>query len=400
MERESTRRLEELDSIRGLAALTVVFSHFYNLWLDDAMRGSSALARHAFTYSVYPFVQGHSAVMLFFILSGFVLSIPAIHGRSQSYPVFVTRRVFRIYMPYLIALALSVAGDMFLHGQITRSPWFNGFWSEPVNWQLVTKHIEFVGQYDTSQFNPPIWSLICEMRISLIFPLLCAVALMLRPAQSLLLAFGVSFFSAYANDHLMPSVLHLPIYGTTHYAALFVVGIFLARKKDSIAEIFQRLSGGTKIAFGVFCALSYVYGSDAWLNGLHALGSDKWTLTADWPTAVGAAGLIVLAMNSASLHRILLWRPIHALGKMSYSVYLIHFIILLYLVHLFYGRVPLLAIILSCLVVSLAASWQFYQFVEKPFMSLGRTVSGYLAPSTRRPVAMAKKDEQATPQLK
>jgi peptidoglycan/LPS O-acetylase OafA/YrhL len=63
---------------------------------------------------------------------------------------------------------------------------------------------------------------------------------------------------------------------------------------------------------------------------------------------------------------------------MSYSVYLIHFIILLYLVHLFYGRVPLLVIIVSCLVISLAASWQFYHFVEKPFMRLGRAVSGYL----------------------
>jgi len=342
------------------------------------MRYSSPLARRAFTYVVYPFVQGHSAVMLFFVLSGFVLCIPAIHGRSQSYQVFATRRVFRIYMPYLVALTLSVVGDMFLHGQVTKSPWFNNFWSQPVNWQLVTKHIEFIGQYDTSQFDPPIWSLICEMRISLIFPLLCAVVLMLRPAQSLLFAFGVSFFSAYANDHLMPSILHLPIYGTTHYVSLFVVGIYLAREKDAISGIFDRFSRRKKIVFGVLCALLYVYGSDAWLNGLHALGCDKWTLTADWPTALGAAGLIVLAMNSVSLHRILLWRPILALGRMSYSVYLIHFIILLYLVHLFYGRVPLLVIIVSCLVISLAASWQFYHFVEKPFMRLGRAVSGYL----------------------
>ena len=44
---------------------------------------------------------GPEAVILFFVLSGFVLSLPAVNGRPQTYPTFITRRIFRIYVPYL-----------------------------------------------------------------------------------------------------------------------------------------------------------------------------------------------------------------------------------------------------------------------------------------------------------
>ena len=48
--------------------------------------------------------------MLFFLLSGFVLSVPYLRGKGQAYPVYLIRRILRIYAPYLAALALAVAG--------------------------------------------------------------------------------------------------------------------------------------------------------------------------------------------------------------------------------------------------------------------------------------------------
>jgi peptidoglycan/LPS O-acetylase OafA/YrhL len=228
-------RLEELDSLRGLAALSVVLFHFKELWVDDVMRSSSNLSKETFTYLVYPFTAGYEAVMLFFILSGFVLSIPAIHSRAQKYSVFLVRRIFRIYMPYLVALALAVTGDMFLHGHVTQGGWFNQFWSTPVNWHLVLNHVLFIGKYDTNQLNPPIWSLIYEMRISLVFPLLCAIALWFRPIPSLILAFVMSCASIVITNVLFVFHIRTSIIDTLHYAALFVIGIYLARQKTAIS---------------------------------------------------------------------------------------------------------------------------------------------------------------------
>jgi len=65
------RRFHELDAIRGLAALMVVFSHFVLIWQIPWRDEPGFLS-----FLRYPFITGHEAVMLFFLLSGFVLSLP------------------------------------------------------------------------------------------------------------------------------------------------------------------------------------------------------------------------------------------------------------------------------------------------------------------------------------
>ena len=126
-------RYFELDSLRGLAAMIVVLHHLRFLWQEDA-KPSSAICRF-FLDLVAPF--GTEAVMLFFVLSGFVLSLPTVNGRPQTYFTFLIRRIFRIYVPYLAALLVWVVGAFWLHGIITRSDSFHQYWSEPVNWHLV-----------------------------------------------------------------------------------------------------------------------------------------------------------------------------------------------------------------------------------------------------------------------
>lgn len=378
MKIESTKRLDELDSVRGLAALSVVLGHFVHLWRDDRMLHASHSSRELFTYLLYPFSAGREAVILFFLLSGFVLSIPAINSRAQTYPVFIVRRVFRIYVPYLIAIMVAVLAASILHGNQTLSEWFNRPWSAPVTWRPVLQHLAFIGQYDVGQFDPPIWSLIYEMRISLLFPVLCAISLKLRPGWSLAMAVCLSAASIFVNNLLNGLGVWPPVIDTLHYAAFFGVGIFLARQSQSISAIYIRMSRRKKLAIGILSALLYVYAGVLWQGVARRLTSYGLFNSADWLTAAGAAGLIVFSLNSAPLRRILFWPPIHALGKMSYSVYLLHFIVMLLLVHLLYGRIPLLPILMLCLVVTIAVSWAFYRYVEMPSISLGRRLSGRL----------------------
>ena len=375
---EPTKRLDELDSIRGLAALSVVFSHYTQFWRDEVMFGSSHSSRELFTYLVYPFSAGREAVILFFILSGFVLSIPAINSRAQTYPVFITRRVFRIYVPYLIAIMGAVLAASIFHGTETQSQWLNRPWSAPITWRPILQHVAFIGQFDAGQFNPPIWSLIYEMRISLLFPLLCAISLKLKAGRSLILAGCLSAVSIFAGNLFTAKDDWPMVIDTLHYAGLFVVGIFLARQAPDLSAIYRRLSLRKRLAIGISSALVYVYAGVLWQGVARRLTSYGLFNSADWLTALGAAGLIVLGLNSAWFRRVLFWPPIHALGKMSYSVYLLHFIIMLLVVHLFYGKLPLLLVLTLCLVVTIASSWAFYRFVEIPCISLGRRLSGYL----------------------
>ncbi len=373
---EPTRRLDELDSLRGLAALSVVLSHLLGFWRDEVISASSKGARELFAYSVYPISAGREAVILFFILSGFVLSIPAINARAQRYPVFITRRVFRIYLPYLVAITGAILAASIFHGNHTQSQLINRPWTEPVTWRPILDHVLFIGQYDGGQFDPPIWSLVHEMRISLLFPFLCAIALKLKPGPSLAMAACLSATAISLNNLFAGQAGWQSATNTAHYAALFVVGIFLARQKDFFWSRYDRMSRNRKLAIGLLSVFLYVYAAVLWQGYVRRLTSYGLFNSGDWLTAMGAAGLIVFSLNSARLRRILLWPPIHALGRMSYSVYLLHFIIMLILVHLLYGRIPLFLILTLCLVVTIGSSWVFYLFVELPCISAGRRLSG------------------------
>ena len=69
-------RFVELDALRGLAALIVVLHHLRLLWQGD-VEPSSRILRMLLTL-LNP--AGNGAVILFFVLSGFVLSLPAVAG--------------------------------------------------------------------------------------------------------------------------------------------------------------------------------------------------------------------------------------------------------------------------------------------------------------------------------
>jgi peptidoglycan/LPS O-acetylase OafA/YrhL len=371
-------RLAELDSLRGLAALSVVFGHFRTFWLQDAMLHASTSSRRVFLCLTYPFCAGAEAVILFFILSGFVLSIPAIESRAQSYPVFVVRRIFRIYFPYLVALSAAILCDALLHGHITQSEWFNQSWNENIDWRLVAQHVLFIGKYNTNQFDNPVWSLVHEMRISLIFPFLCALVLKLKPAQSLAFAAALSCTALIVVNLFSIQGLFNPFIYTLHFIAFFVLGIYLARKRERISAALRQLSKLKRAACFVLAALLYIYGGIFSDGVARLLTSYNTVFITEWMTALGAAGLVALSLSSRSIQRVLLWRPVHILGEMSYSVYLLHLIVLFALIHLLYGKLPVLLIDALCLVITLAVSWGFYRQIEIPLITLGRRLSAKL----------------------
>jgi peptidoglycan/LPS O-acetylase OafA/YrhL len=359
-------RFVELDSLRGLAALTVVLHHLRLLWEGDT-QSSSVICRF-FLDLVTPF--GSEAVILFFVLSGFVLSLPAVNGRPQTYPAFITRRIFRIYVPYLAALAISVAGAFWLHGGALGSEWFRTSWSERVNWHLVGQHILFLGSYNTDQFNPPIWSLVYEMRISLFFPLLCGFVLRFRSRWSFAIAAGLTI--AAITFKKMTFEIAPDFAGTFQYAGLFVLGIFLARKRGRLGAWFQHPRRFAKVLIGAAFLLLFLFAGPPLIRLTGDFLLHSMICISQWITAFGAGGLMIVSMNSAFCKRVLHWPPIHFLGQISYSLYLWHYVVLLYCAHLFYGKVSLWVILCLIFILSIFVSWLSYRFIEVPSMNLGR----------------------------
>jgi peptidoglycan/LPS O-acetylase OafA/YrhL len=97
MSQRKTSRLAWLDALRGLAALCVVVDHGNTLVLRSAQAFWSQWAD-----------LGQYGVFVFFLVSGYI--IPASLERKGSLRGFWVSRAFRLYPLYLLAIALSVAG--------------------------------------------------------------------------------------------------------------------------------------------------------------------------------------------------------------------------------------------------------------------------------------------------
>lgn len=362
-------RLYQLDALRGIGALTVVLYHLQIVWSQENPPASPA-ARFLLR-QVSPF--GTEAIMFFFLLSGFVLSLSAIEGKRQDWFDFVVRRIFRIYVPYLGALAVAVAGAWWLHGTVTGSTWFHSFWSQPVDWRLVGQHVLFVGAYNTQQFDPPIWSLVHEMRISLVFPALCWLVLRFKSRWSLGVAGGLTCLSILLGLPGVPAALKG--YDSFQVAGLFVFGIFLARERHRFGAWYRRLPRPGKYLAGIASIGCFLFGG-TYLTQLAGGHLGRATMdVSQWITAIGAGGIMMVSLHSWWCQKALAWSPMQFLARISYSLYLWHFIVLLYCVHLLYGRMPLAAILGAAFILMFPLSWLSFRYIELPSNALGRRLA-------------------------
>lgn len=111
----STKRIPELDGVRGLAIAMVLAYHYVNF---------TSHANKVLYYAFLPTQLMWSGVDLFFVLSGLLIGgILIDHRESRGYySVFYARRIHRIFPIYYLMIALLVAGVWIF----PQSPLFQG----------------------------------------------------------------------------------------------------------------------------------------------------------------------------------------------------------------------------------------------------------------------------------
>ncbi|MEH7255333.1 acyltransferase family protein, partial [Neobacillus niacini] len=190
------QRYEQLDSLRGIAAMLVFIFHTLmilpNTWKEGVLWKilNISLLHHLFI--------GDKRVIFFFILSGFVLSLPFIRKKRMTYPSFIIKRIVRLYIPYAAAITFAIiACIIFSEGAISElGQLFNAVWMEPANLNVIIGHYLFLGNYNVYAYNISIWSLIHELRISFIFPFLMIIALRYGWKTNLAVGLGLAIIGA------------------------------------------------------------------------------------------------------------------------------------------------------------------------------------------------------------
>jgi peptidoglycan/LPS O-acetylase OafA/YrhL len=355
--------------LRGLAAFTVVLHHFALMWPKwKACFGPWPIG----PVHIAPFdllFDGHEAVILFFVLSGLVLSLPYLRGRGQPYPSYLLRRILRIYAPYVVALALSLCGAAIWHGPHGQGGWPDEFWSAPVNLRLVLHHLAFIGVYNWREYDFVIWSLIDEMRISIIFPLLALFIFRLRPLLAVLFAGSLSLLSLVTLwNFRFAENLSAARMMTFHFAAFFIFGILIAMHLPAISTWYESLSRLSRAALFFGSSLMYIESNRLFdhFAGLPAL------MAVEWGIVVGAIGFVIVAINSPTAKRILHSAVPAFLGRISYSLYLTHAPVLLALTFGIHKRLSAWQQFPIYLVASIGTAYLFCISVEEPFTRMGQ----------------------------
>lgn len=355
------RRLASLDGLRGLAALSVFTFHG---WLYTMPKPIATDRSSLGDYAAHELRLG---LVLFFVLSGFLLSRPwftaALDGRGPpDVRRYARARLARIAPAYYVALV----GSIVLLWGLSGTP---GLRLPPDH--AVPLFFVFAQNFSPAsvmKLNPPMWSLAVEMMFYSLLPLIGWLAVRLprrRRHQALiplaLLVLGVAYNWLIAGLDLGMTfsktlAAMLPYFAVGMLAALAVHG-----------RTIRRAPKRSLVAGGVALVLAdATVKAAAPAQGLDATA--YFSIIRDLPSALGFA-LIVGALAIAPRGRVIGGPLLAGLGTISYGFYLWHVPVLMFLRG--HGLLPLDPVLgtLVAIVPALAVSALSWFALERPIIA-------------------------------
>lgn len=380
----------EVKALHGLRALSILGIIVYHTW---------DVASHAVTWMPdlpERFLRNlTTTVNLFFMLSGYLITSGLLvewkkRGRID-FKEFYLKRTFRIFPSYYVLVFFMIA---FMAYQIKIFEALPSL-TDAQQMALKTMHATYENRwwdlFYVSNFIPVRmvehgWTLSIEEQYYLVFPLLASVFLFRLGRSGRLVAvctlylvpLVVRLYYLYAS--VSPeSEFKVYYYSHARFDSIVVgvaIAIFIHDWHDLYERVMERHAG--KIALG---ALSLYVGRHLW-----RIDVQTWENAVGYNVAdIAYGGMILVGIHGESwLARALSVAPLIPVAKMSYSMYLWHWIMTGIALNSFYRPgVPitvsvLLMMIGSAIVRSFAAAWIMFLFVEAPFMRLRDLAVGRL----------------------
>ena len=398
----SPKRIGVLDSVRGVAALVVLIHHclltqpdFSDFFFSNWRTGVHSTFEWLMFYTPIRLIwAGSEAVILFYVLSGVVLALPWVDRRPPSYPSYVVKRVCRIYIPYCVAIAGAAILNQSLQSLAVApgaSEWLNTMtWSTPVTAPSLADHALMIGHYNS--INGVIHTLIWEMRVSLVFPFMLLPIVRWRLKGALLVAALLAVLVAvlqlaFGGDSLAFNLIHrsaalsragklaFEAQWTAYYALLFVIGSLLALNLRTLQTAISSRLSIVLLVVGLLMVQAH------W---------SQLQVPQDLLVGFGAAIVICSTLPNGPIHSALSHRWLRWLGRISYSLYLVHVPILLTAVLLLRNWLPMPVILIPTAMLCLPAGWAFHVLVAAPSAKLGKHLaerSWFTRIDTRRAAA-------------
>ena len=333
----------DIEALRGLSVILVILYHYKLSILD------------------YQIIKGgFIGVDIFFVISGFIITKIIIENKIENFLLlpFYERRIKRIIPLLAIVLIVSIGSLFFVFDFFLLNKNINAsfsisavvsnfyFWASAVLYQFAEKN---------SLINLHFWSLSIEMQFYIFFPLL---------------------FVIFKSKE---KVIHFIIFILIGLSYLFVLKNYKMHNMfnfyNSFSRVFEFLSGAIIFLYSDFIKQkikkkfhSYIYilGLIILFLYLQFLQNEDYHPSPYTLVFIVGIGAMIIFNNDESFKKIK--KGFSYLGKISYSLYLWHFPMLVLGSYLFveFTDYKKLILILACFVVSIIT----YFLIEKKFRAI------------------------------
>jgi len=345
-------RYKQLDSLRGFAALTVFTGHVIGAIV------SQAILTKIESTPISALFNGYAAVMFFFVLSGFVLSLPFISNeRPLSLTAFYTKRFFRIYPAFLTTMILSIVLKEWVYNEHTMANsvlWFKQYWAwhwDQVNLKDALRALLLIDPgFNGRLIDPPVWSLVVEVKMSIILPFFILI---------------VSRCGALVNVGLFLLISYLAYRHTGLQISVFFLGVVLAKYQYRLKNTIKALPTPVLVMVMLFSLLLYNTGLE--FLSLHL--KSFYVIFSNYLPAIGSCMIIIMLLTSKRLSSFFERKVFAFFGAISYSFYLMHFPILIatFSIMADYGTQIAAG---AAFIITVLISYLITIFIERPFQRL------------------------------
>ncbi len=369
----SSRRIPELDGLRGMAIGLVLIWHYIGAPLDQEAGSFASLLRRSVSLT-------WSGVDLFFVLSGFLIGgILLDHrGAPRYFQAFYARRVCRIFPLYygwlLVAFTALTAVPL-----LSAAPPPSWLFFEPVPAWCYAVFGQNFAMGALGEFGSPwlavTWSLAVEEQFYLLLPLL----IRFLPDRRLPLYVGILALSAPVLLAVLGGEGGVLGYVSTPFRMdSLLLGVLLAwflRRDDG-------LNWARTHRPHLYGVLAVLLAGAAWMSSVEKHPTTPHPFCYSWMALLyGCVLVLAVTERRGPVAALLRNRALRWLGGLAYGVYLFHLPVQFGLFWLLLGKDTRLlapvdfAVVLAAVAVTLGMAVLSWRWFEKPILAIGQSVS-------------------------
>ena len=316
-------RLNSIDALRGLAALTIVLYHArVMLWVGLCetwkQYGLSANINSWLGYATAPLYFGGSAVELFFVLSGYCIhrrgaqNLAANPNSQLKLKQFAFRRLWRLYPTYFVVLCITALVDAYV---IAYHPTQLRVGQDNSLFAFFMSLLSLQGLASpTFGSNGVFWTLALELHLYVAYPLLYYISRVHSPVKALGVTWGASLIYVLV-DMLIGLSNKLPYRGAGQpiflpYWFTWAFGFYIAEVEAGRASLPKK--------FWRMAVIGAILAVPTWLLRLWDLARFSFTL------AFGGLLYWSITPKGESFWTNFAGQFLVKVGVFSYSLYAIH----------------------------------------------------------------------------